>query len=106
MDNKRLIGLSVGLVILILVGVVAFSSVIFETQEPSLESSSIPTHWNLQDEIQIDFSDESGIRDYRVQVVFDDEILSDEKEVVLSKPKSVKIPLPKPSLTLKNGTSI
>ncbi|STP08722.1 M23 family metallopeptidase [Helicobacter cinaedi] len=106
MDNKRLIGLSVGLVILILVGVITFSSIIFETQEPSLESSSIPTHWNLQDEIQIGFSDESGIRDYRVQVIFDNEILSDEKEVILNKPKSVKIPLPKPSTTLKNGTSI
>ncbi len=41
-----------------------------------------------------------------MQVVFDNEILSDEKEVILNKPKSVKIPLPKPSTTLKNGTSI
>ncbi len=49
MDNKRLIGLSVGLVILILVGVITFSSIIFETQEPSLESSSIPTHWKKRD---------------------------------------------------------
>nr|WP_317404950.1 M23 family metallopeptidase [uncultured Helicobacter sp.] len=106
MDNRRLVVVSVGIVILILVGVITFSSIIFETQEPVLESSSAPTHWNLQDEIQIGFSDESGIRDYRVQVIFDGEILSDEKEVILNKPKSVKIPLPKPSITLKNGTTI
>lgn len=106
MGNKRLISVSVGVVILILVGIITFSSIIFETQKPTLDEASIPSHWNLENDIQIGFHDESGIRDYRVQVIFDGEVLSDEKEIILNKPTSVKIALPKPSITLKNGTSI
>ena len=79
MDNKRLIVVSVGIVILIVVGIIAFSSIMFETKAPQF-SNQVPTHWNLNDEIFVEFSDESGIRDYRVQMVFDGEILSDQKE--------------------------
>ena len=105
MDNKRLIVVSVGIVILIVVGIIAFSSIMFETKAPQF-SNQVPTHWNLNDEIFVEFSDESGIREYRVQMVFDGEILSDQKEIVLNKPKTIRIPLPKSSTPLKNGTSI
>ena len=105
MGNKRLMIVGAGVVFLVIMGVFAFSFIIFETKPPTLTSPT-PTHWNLNDELFVEFSDESGIRDYRVQMIFDGEILSDEKEVILNKPKSVKIPLPRSSSALKDGTNI
>ena len=108
MGNKRLILASLGIMTLVIVGIIAFTSIIFETQEPRLnmQGQDLPTHWNLQDEMVVKFDDESGIRHYRVQVIFDGEILSDEKEIILNKPKSIKISLPKPSTLLKNGATL
>ncbi len=91
--------------LLVAVGVISFSLVFFENKAPTLTSDT-PTHWNLDDDIFVEFSDESGIRNYRVQMIFDGEILLDEKEVILNKPKSVKIQLPRSPTILKNGTSI
>lgn len=105
MNNKHLVAMGLGVVIFVVVCVVTFSSIIFETKAPTL-MSSVPTHWNLEDEIFVEFSDESGIRDYRVQMIFDGEILNDVKEVILNKPKSIKIPLPQAFTSLKNGTQI
>lgn len=106
--NQRLVFVIIGVMILTFIGLITFSSIIFETKEPEIElaNETLPTHWNFQDDFEITFKDESGIRDYRVRMMFNDEVLTDEKEVVLNKPKSVKIKLPKTSATLKNGTEI
>lgn len=106
MDNKRLIFFSFGVAVLIVVGIIVLSSVVFETIPPKANLTAIPTHWNLKDEIVVEFEDESGIRDYRIQTILDGEVLSDTKEIVLSKPKTIKIPLPKPTTALKDGTII
>ncbi|TLD96320.1 M23 family metallopeptidase [Helicobacter jaachi] len=106
MDNKRLILVSIGVVFAVIAGLIIFSSIIFETDAPKVHNETLPTHWNLTDEVQVRFDDESGIRHYRIQTIFDGEILSDEKEIILNKPKSVNITLPKPSTTLKNGTTL
>lgn len=103
--DKRLVIAGVSFVVFVLLGIFILSSVIFETKPPELVSK-VPTHWNLNDEITIDFSDDSGIRKYRVQMLFDGEVLSDKQEIVLNKPKSLKITLPKSSTALKNGTII
>lgn len=108
MSGKRFIIVFFCTIALIVIGAIIFSSVIFETDKPKLilEDNNLPTHWNLKDEMTLQFSDESGIRHYRVRATLEGEVLSDEKEILLTKAKSVKINLPKPPTTLKDGTII
>ena len=68
--------------------------------------SSLPTHWNLKDDLFVDFSDESGLRKYEIEVLLDSQVLYIAKEVILRKPKTFSIPLPKPPSDLKNKTTI
>lgn len=103
--DKRFVLVCVGFVLFVCMGIVAFTLIIFETKAPSL-TSSIPTHWNLKDEIFVDFSDDSGIRSYNLQVIFDGEVISSKSELVLNKPKSITIPLSGSYVALKNGTVI
>lgn len=106
MGARFLLG-SIAIVAIFIGGIFLSTNIIFEKNEPKLENAqNIPTHWNLQDDISLHFSDESGIHYYRIKVLFDDEILSDEKEVVLNKPKNLSINLPKPKATLKNGVEL
>lgn len=108
MGGKRLVMVIFCAIVLVIAGAITFSSVIFETDKPTLvlENGHRPTHWNLKDEMSLQFSDESGIRHYRVRAMLEGEVLSDEKEILLTKPKNVKIDLPKPPTTLKDGTII
>ncbi|RDU59446.1 M23 family metallopeptidase [Helicobacter marmotae] len=105
MGNRGFIIVGIGVGILIVVGLIVFSSIIFETKAPQL-THTLPTHWNLDDELYAEFEDESGIRDYHIQMIFNGEVLSDAKEIILNKPKTIKIPLPKSTTPLKNGTMI
>lgn len=80
---------------------------VFERQKPIFQSlSSLPTHWNLRDDLSLRFSDESGIRSYSVEVLLDSQILFSQGEVVLNKPKNFTLSLPKPLTELKDGTTL
>ena len=63
-----------------IVAYVVFNVFVFDREEPILQSqSALPTHWNLQDDLVLSFSDESGIRKYSVEVSLDSQVLfSDE----------------------------
>ncbi|WP_394958778.1 M23 family metallopeptidase [uncultured Helicobacter sp.] len=84
-----------------------FNFFVFERQKPVFQShSSLPTHWNLQDDLSLHFSDASGIRSYSVEVLLDSQILFSQNEVVLNKPKTFALSLPKPLTELKDGTTL
>lgn len=105
-NSGRLLGISATIGAIVALGVIIFSFVIFESNAPSLNNANIPTHWNLNDEMVLNFSDESGLRNYHIKVLLDNEIIHEETEIILNKPKNLNISLPKPSTTLKNGTKI
>lgn len=100
-----------GVIIAFLSLIIAFgvlyliSNIIFERNAPSLDSTP-PDFWNLKDEIVLEFSDESGIKSYEVELFLENDLLLRNKEVVLNKSKKLKLPLPKPSIELKNGVVI
>lgn len=99
----------IGLVVVCLGGIVylILNLFVFERQKPIFQSqSSLPTHWNLQDDLVLYFSDESGIRSYSVEILLDSQILFSESEVVLNKPKKFGLSLPKPLTELKDGTTL
>ncbi|MGX2984045.1 M23 family metallopeptidase [Helicobacter sp. 23-1048] len=81
------------------------SNAIFERNGPSLDNTP-PEFWNLKDEIVLEFSDESGIKSYEIELFLDNDLLVHNKEVVLNKSKKLKLPLPKPSIELKNGVVV
>lgn len=99
----------IGLVVVCLGGVayLILNFFVFERQKPVFQSqSSLPTHWNLKDDLVLQFSDESGIRSYSVEILLDSQTLFSENEVVLNKPKKFGISLPKPLTELKDGTTL
>ena len=86
---------------------VVFNVFVFDREEPILQSqSALPTHWNLQDDLVLSFSDESGIRKYSVEVSLDSQVLFSDEEIVLNKPKKFQLSLPKPLTELKDGTTL
>lgn len=82
-----------------------FNFFIFEREKPIFQThSSFPTHWNLQDDLVLSFSDASGIRSYSVELSLDSQVLFNDEEIVLNKPKKFNLLLPKPLTDLKDGT--
>lgn len=81
------------------------SNIIFERNAPSLDNTP-PEFWNLKDDIVLEFSDESGIKSYEVELFLENDLLVHNKEVVLTKSKKLNLALPKPSIELKNGVII
>lgn len=90
--------------LLVLLGVGFGLNVLLCEQTKPTYSLNLPTHWNLKDDLVIDFSDESGLRGYEIEILLDSQSLFQKKEVVLGKPKNLSISLPKPPTELKNGT--
>ncbi|WP_051420531.1 M23 family metallopeptidase [Helicobacter pametensis] len=81
----------------------ASKSDIFEQRMPEIQMPDV-SYWNPKREMPIVFRDENSIKEYSI-IAFDhsgSKVL-DIKEVVLDKPKEVKINLPIPKLKLQEG---
>ncbi len=89
---------------------------IFENKSPTLEpfvSINPDTEvelddvsgWNPAHKIIIYAKDDSGIKSYKIRATTADGlIILDKEEIIATKPKSTKIQLPKPNISLPDGT--
>lgn len=79
---------------------------IFEKRLPEIEMEEY-SYWNPKVPVPIVFRDESSIKEYSITATLANGAkVLDLKEVVLDKPKEIKINLPIPKITLKEGEKL
>lgn len=78
----------------------------FEQKAPEIEMEDV-SYWNPKIQTPIIFKDENSIKEYSISAFLaDGSKVLDVKEVVLDKPKEVKINLPVPNILLQEGQKL
>lgn len=85
----------------------ASQSDVFEQENPEIIMQDRLAYWNPQNKVPIFFRDKSSLKEFSITAVLDDgSKVLDIEEVVLDKPKELRIDLPSPQIPLKDGTKL
>lgn len=101
-------GFFVFLFFILIVTLVYFASKsdLFEQESPAIIMENV-SFWNPKVEMPLVFKDKSSIKEYSVVATLENGAkVLDIKEVVLDKPKELKIALPIPKIALKDGEKL